>query len=170
MSSDDVFKMSSDDVDLCHDSTDGGEKRRRSVHFNSNPTTVLVPGGNEEGEWRGGGTGHFTPPEKVLVKTDGSCATFPITDESAEQARFQIERNRRLSDPTAPTHFQTKVLAAESHEQIQRKGHVSDGSTGEFIFLKSGAPLPGFSTGDDTHGNGCNAIITDIQIFSVTEL
>ena len=124
--------MSCDEVPLRDDNMpSGSEKRRRSVHFDSSSKTVLIPGGTEEGEWRGRGTGHFTKQEKMLVKKDTPSASFSISDETAEQIRFQTEKNRRMSDPTAPT--QNQLMAVESDGLVQIKEHSSDKTTGEFV-------------------------------------
>ena len=84
------------------------EKRRRSVHFDSSDTTVIVPGEYEEGDLRGRGTGHFTDHEKALIDKELPSAglKISISDETAEQVRFRknsvdkcFQKNRRKSDP-----------------------------------------------------------------------
>ena len=83
------------------------EKRRRSVHFDSSDTTVIVPGENEEGDLRGRGTGHFTDHEKALIDKEMPSLGLKnsISDETAEQVRFRknsvdksFQKNRRKSD------------------------------------------------------------------------
>ena len=84
------------------------EKRRRSVHFDSSDTTVIVPGEYEEGDLRGRGTGHFTDHENALIDKELPSAglKISISDETAEQVRFRknsvdksFQKNRRKSDP-----------------------------------------------------------------------
>ena len=84
------------------------EKRRRSVHFDSSDTTVIVPGEYEEGDLRGRGTGHFTDHENALIDKELPSAglKISISDETAEQVRFRknsvdkgFQKIRRKSDP-----------------------------------------------------------------------
>ena len=92
------------------------EKRRRSVHFDSSDTTVIVPGEYEEGDLRGRGTGHFTDHEKALIDKElpSTGLKISISDETAEQVRFRknsvdksLQKNRRKSDPI-PDHWSSR--------------------------------------------------------------
>ena len=90
-------------------------KRRRSVHFDSSPKTVVIPGESEEAEWRGRGTGHFSNHEKELIEKELSSGviTPAISDETAEQLRFQQKKNRRKSEPHASVYYPSPLLENE---------------------------------------------------------
>ena len=108
--------MSGEQAELrnSNDSSDSG-KRRRSVHFDSSPKTVVIPGESEEAEWRGRGTGHFSNHEKELIEKELSSGviTPAISDETAEQLRFQQKKSRRKSEPHASAYYHSPLLENE---------------------------------------------------------
>ena len=102
-------------------SNDG--KRRRSVHFDSSPKTVVIPGESEEAEWRGKGTGHFSDHEKELIEKEvASGALSPaIADETAEQLRFKQQKSRRKSEPHGSVYYPSTVLENECEGRFQNE-------------------------------------------------
>ena len=112
-------------------SNDG--KRRRSVHFDSSPKTVVIPGESEEAEWRGKGTGHFSDHEKELIEKElASGAISPaIADETAEQLRFKQQKSRRKSEPHGSAYYPSTVLENECEGRFQNENKQK-----EPVFLK----------------------------------
>ena len=108
--------MSGEQAELrnSNDATESG-KRRRSVHFDSSPKTVVIPGESEEAEWRGKGTGHFSDHEKELIEKElPSGGVSPaIADETAEQLRFKQQKSRRKSEPHGSVYYPSTVLENE---------------------------------------------------------
>ena len=102
-------------------SNDG--KRRRSVHFDSSPKTVVIPGESEEAEWRGKGTGHFSDHEKELIEKEvASGALSPaIADETAEQLRFKQQKSRRKSEPHGSVYYPSTVLENECEGRFLKR-------------------------------------------------
>ena len=108
--------MSAEEAELrtSNTSSESG-KRRRSVHFDSSPKTVVIPGESEEAEWRGRGTGHFSNHEKELIEKELSSGGISpaIADETAEQLRFQQTKCRRKSEPLGSVCYPSSVLENE---------------------------------------------------------
>ena len=108
--------MSAEEAELrtSNTSSESG-KRRRSVHFDSSPKTVVIPGESEEAEWRGRGTGHFSNHEKELIEKELSSGGISpaIADETAEQLRFQQTKCRRKSEPLGSVCYPSPVLENE---------------------------------------------------------
>ena len=99
--------------------------RRRSVHFDSCASTVLVPGSSEEGAFRGRGVG-FASSKKLPADTDSSLPAKVIDeddedeDELAEKFRYKLAQARRQSAPAA--HFSlVPVNDDETNKKPPRK-------------------------------------------------
>ena len=114
--------MSAEQTELrnSNDNSNDG-KRRRSVHFDSAPKTVVIPGESEEAEWRGKGTGHFSDHEKELIEKELSSGGISpaIADETAEQLRFRQEKSRRKSEPHSSIYYPSTVLENECEGRFE---------------------------------------------------
>ena len=114
--------MSAEQTELRYSNNNSNDgKRRRSVHFDSAPKTVVIPGESEEAEWRGKGTGHFSDHEKELIEKELSSGGISpaITDETAEQLRFRQEKSRRKSEPHSSIYYPSTVLENECEGRFE---------------------------------------------------